>query len=499
MNTNINFPIAEFLDPLTKRPSLPWLLWLQSPSVISVNLNNALGVSSGGTGLSTIPTNGQLLIGNGTGYSLNTLTAGTAIGITNSAGAITITNNGVTSLTASTGIGLSSSTGAITISNTGVTSFQTSLSGLTPNTSTTGSVTLAGTLGVASGGTGAITLIGYVKGNGTSAFTASTTVPTTDLSGTITNAQLANSTISGVALGGNLFNLTAGTGVSFSSGTTYNGSTAITINATGTGGTVTSVSGTAPISVATGTTTPVISISQATTSTNGYLSSTDWNTFNNKQPAGTYVNSVSGTTGRITSTGGVTPIIDLASGIATAGTTGSSTLIPVITIDTYGRVTTITTASNPQGTVTSVAATVPSFLSITGSPITSSGTLAISYSGTALPSANGGTSQTTYTTGDLLYASATNTLSKLAVGTNGYGLVVASGVPTWKPPYVRTSFTATAGQTTFTATYNVGYVQVFLNGVLLNGADYTATNGTSVVLAVAANLNDIVETIAYHV
>jgi hypothetical protein len=47
------------------------------------------------------------------------------------------------------------------------------------------------------------------------------------------------------------------------------------------------------------------------------------------------------------------------------------------------------------GSVTSVAATVPSFLSVTGSPITTSGTLAIAYSGTALPIANGGTSATT--------------------------------------------------------------------------------------------------------
>jgi hypothetical protein len=58
---------------------------------------------------------------------------------------------------------------------------------------------------------------------------------TANLSGTITNAQLANSTISGVSLGGNLANLTAGTNVTFSSGTTYNGSTAITISASGGG------------------------------------------------------------------------------------------------------------------------------------------------------------------------------------------------------------------------------------------------------------------------
>ena len=42
------------------------------------------------------------------------------------------------------------------------------------------------------------------------------------------------------------------------------------------------------------------------------------------------------------------------------------------------------------GTVTSVAATVPSLLSVTGSPITTSGTLAIGYSGTPLPIVNGG-------------------------------------------------------------------------------------------------------------
>ena len=70
---------------------------------------------------------------------------------------------------------------------------------------TVGSVNLAnvtGTLGVINGGTGATSLTGYVYGNGTSAMTASTTVPTTALSGTVTNAQLANSsvTVNGTAI-----------------------------------------------------------------------------------------------------------------------------------------------------------------------------------------------------------------------------------------------------------------------------------------------------------
>ena len=192
---------------------------------------------------------------------------------------------------------------------------------------------IVGTVAVANGGTGATTLTGYVKGSGTSAMTASSTIPTTDLSGTVTNAQLANSSIT---INGNATAL--GSSVSV--------------------GTVTSVTGTSPV-VSSGGNTPAISMPAATTSVSGYLTSTDWNTFNGKQAAGTYVNSVSGTTGRITSTGGVTPVIDLASGVATAGTTGSSTLIPVVTIDTYGRVTSITTASNPQGTVTSVTGTAP--------------------------------------------------------------------------------------------------------------------------------------------
>jgi Chaperone of endosialidase len=56
------------------------------------------------------------------------------------------------------------------------------------------------------------------------------------------------------------------------------------------------ISGTAPISVASG----VVSISQAGASTNGYLSSTDWNTFNNKQAAGNYITAL---TGEVTASG----------------------------------------------------------------------------------------------------------------------------------------------------------------------------------------------------
>lgn len=63
------------------------------------------------------------------------------------------------------------------------------------------------------------------------------------------------------------------------------------------------------------------------------------------------------------------------------------------------------------GTVTSVAATVPSFLSVAGSPITTSGTLAITLSGTALPVANGGTGATTLAGASIATYTGTETLT----------------------------------------------------------------------------------------
>jgi len=99
--------------------------------------------------------------------------------------------------------------------------------------------------------------------------------------------------------------------------------------------------------VSSGGTTPAISMAAATTSVDGYLTSTDWTTFNNK---------------------------------------GS-------------------------GTVTSVAATVPAFLSVAGSPITTSGTLAITLSGTALPIANGGTGATTLAGASIATYTGTETLT----------------------------------------------------------------------------------------
>lgn len=65
--------------------------------------------------------------------------------------------------------------------------------------------------------------------------------------------------------------------------------------------------------------------------------------------------------------------------------------------------------------------------------------------------------------------------------------------------YNRQTYTPNSPQTTFAVTYTVGYLDVYHNGVkLLPGTDFTATNGTSFDLTVAAQNGDVVEALAYN-
>ena len=177
----------------------------------------------------------------------------------------------------------------------------------------------------------------------------------------------------GTSLSGVMEEITLGTNLSL---------TGTTLNASG-GGTVTSVTGTTPIA-SSGGATPDISISQATTSTNGYLSSTDWNTFNNKgsgtvlsvtsaigdpiivdniDPSNPIISSgilVQGVTATslITSSGGITP--DISTSIQTNKLVGRATALTgvfeEITIGTNLSLTGTTLNASGGGTVTSVSA-----------------------------------------------------------------------------------------------------------------------------------------------
>ena len=80
----------------------------------------------------------------------------------------------------------------------------------------------------------------------------------------------------------------------------------------------------------------------------------------------------------------VTAAITLANTAVTPSTYGSATQVPVFTVDAKGRITGVTNTTITAGTVTSVAATGTSDITVTGSPITASGTLAISLANTAV-------------------------------------------------------------------------------------------------------------------
>ena len=81
---------------------------------------------------------------------------------------------------------------------------------------------------------------------------------------------------------------------------------------------------------------------------------------------------------------------------------------------------------------------------------------------------------------------------------DGSDSIVEIGASSSGNLYTKTSFTATASQTSFTVSYTVGLVDVYMNGVkLVVGTDVTATNGTSVVLAAGAAVGDLIQVIAY--
>ncbi len=161
--------------------------------------------------------------------------------------------------------------------------------------------------------------------------------------------------------------------------------------------------------------------------------------------------------------------------LTTTGSSGAATFVGnTLNIPQYS-------GGGGSGTVTSVAATVPAFLSVTGSPITTSGTLAISYSGTALPIANGGTGQTTAAAAiTALTGTQTSGRYLRSDGTNAtLSAIVAADVPT-----LNQNTTGTAANVTGTVAVANGGTALTAapsNGQLLigNGTGYTLSTLTA--------------------
>ncbi len=102
-----------------------------------------------------------------------------------------------------------------------------------------------------------------------------------------------------------------------------------------------------------------------------------------------------------------------------------------------------------------------------------------------------------YTDGRLYYRTNTNSIDYFQSGSTG-GIITNSEFEIF-------SYTATASQTTFTGAddntnvldYAPGYLTVFINGIKISESDYTATNGTSVVLDSGAGAGELVEIVSF--
>jgi hypothetical protein len=326
--------------------------------------------------------------------------------------------------------------GVVTQYNPNPTTISFGTTGLTPSTTTSGAVTVAGTLVVANGGTGV-------------------TVSSGANSVMLRDAN-QNTTINNIAFG------TATT-------TTAGGTTVLTVSSPA-------------VQNFTGTSAQNVQLPDATTLILGHLYY-----INNQSNNNVSVKNNAGTTLYVVPGGGATQLTLITNGTAN-GTWQQSAFIPNnVTWGTTGLFATSTTASfssltvgtaltapnggtgqssyavgdllyastttalsklaagtstyvltsNGPGTAPSWQAAggggggVTSFqTSLSGLTPSSSTTGAVTLAGT-LGATSGGTGFSTYATGDLVYASASNTLSKLTAGTNGYVLTLAAGVPTW--------------------------------------------------------------------
>ena len=200
--------------------------------------------------------------------------------------------------------------------------------------------------------------------------------------------------------------------------------------------------------------------------------------------AGTLAIANGGTNATATPTAGAVPYgTGTAYAFSAAGTSGQVLKSNGASAPTWATVT-------GTGTVTSVAATVPAFLSVTGSPITAAGTLAIAYSGTALPVANGGTNATTASLTS--FNNITGYTASGATGTTSTNLVFSAS-PT---------FTGTLAAAAITASTTLGVtgVSTLTGGAVIQGltvglgANAVGNNTAVGSIALASNTTGSVNT-----
>jgi len=399
--------------------------WSINVTGTASNVSGVVAIANGGTGLTATPANGEIDIGNGTGFTRTTLTAGSGVSITNGAGSVTISATGSGTVTAVTGTTPISSSGGATPNisldaNYGDT--------LNPYASKTANYVLAAPNGTA----GVPTFRAVVAAD----------IPTLNQNTTGTAGSVANA-------------LTIGTGLS---GTSYNGSAAVTINNTG----VTSLTGTAS----------QVNVSASTGAVTLSLPATiNVNTTGTAANVTGVVAVLNGGTGQTSYTDG-----QLLIGNSTGNTLTKSTLTAGTGISITNGAGSITINATNAGAVTSVTGTSPVVSSGGATPNIS---LASGYGDTQNPYAS--------KTANFFLAAPNGT-----AGVPTFRAVVAADIPTLnqnttgQAGSVANSLTAGTG-----ISYSVGTTYNGSAAITVNNAGVTSLTGTASQVTVSASTGGV--------
>ena len=241
--------------------------------------------------------------------------------------------------------------------------------------------------------------------------------------------------------------------------------------------------------------TAVAGISTAVSAVNS--NSTNINAVNSNA---TNINTVAGANSNITTLAGISANISTVAGISANVTTVAGNNANVSTV--AGISSNVTAVANDATDIGTVATAIANVNNVGGS-IANVNSVASNLSGvnsfaeryriaSSAPSTNNDI-------GDLYFDSTANELK--VYKSSGW----AAAGSTVNGTSNRFEYTATAGQTTFsgadnnsaTMAYDAGFIDLYVNGIKLANSDFTATSGTSVVLASAAAVNDIISVVAY--